>query len=45
MLGDAHLQQIGDQGEAEHDRYVQDANRLVQQMFVEHAQVHATARA
>jgi len=30
------LQQIGEMGERHHDQYVKDANRLVQQMFVEH---------
>jgi hypothetical protein len=35
-LGDAQLAQLGEMGEREHDDYVRDANRLVQQMFVEH---------
>ena len=35
-LGIARLQQIGDMGERDHDEYVRDANRLAQQMFVEH---------
>ena len=35
-LGDAQLAQLGEMGEREHDEYVRDANRLVQQMFVEH---------
>jgi hypothetical protein len=30
------LSQIGEMGERHHDQYVKDANRLVQQMFVEH---------
>jgi hypothetical protein len=30
------LYQIGEMGERHHDQYVKDANRLVQQMFVEH---------
>ena len=38
------LQRIGDIGERHHDEYVKEANRLVQQMFVEHVQgVDATA--
>jgi hypothetical protein len=36
MLGNAQLQQIGEVGERHHDEYVKEANRLVQQMFVEH---------
>lgn len=36
MLGDAQLQQIGEVGERHHDEYAKEANRLVQQMFVEH---------
>ena len=40
------LQRIGDIGERHHDEYVKEANRLVQQMFVEHVQgVDATAQA
>jgi hypothetical protein len=35
-LGDARLAEIGETGERHHDEYVKDANRLVQQMFVEH---------
>ena len=35
-LGNQQLQQIGDHGEKGHDEFVRDANRLVQQMFVEH---------
>ena len=35
-LGIARLQQIGDVGEREHDEFHREANRLVQQMFVEH---------
>jgi len=30
------LQQIGDMGERDHDDFHRDANRLAQQMFVEH---------
>ena len=33
----ADLAQLGDMGERGHDEYNRDANRLVQQMFVEHA--------
>lgn len=43
-LSNAQLQTIGDIGERHHDEYVKEANRLVQQMFVEHVQgVDATA--
>jgi hypothetical protein len=37
-LGNERLHQIGDIGERHHDVYVHEANRLVQQMFVEHVQ-------
>jgi hypothetical protein len=37
QLGIEPLAQIGEQGERHHDEYVKEANRLVQQMFVEHA--------
>ena len=36
LLGDRRLQEIGETGERHHDEYVKEANRLVQQMFVEH---------
>ena len=35
-LGNAQLQQIGEMGERQHEQFIRDANRLVQQMFVEH---------
>lgn len=35
-LGNAQLAQIGEVGERHHDEYNREANRLVQQMFVEH---------
>ena len=35
-LGNTQLQQIGEMGERHHEQFVRDANRLVQQMFVEH---------
>jgi len=35
-LGNQRLQQIGETGERHHDEYVREANRLVQQLFVEH---------
>jgi hypothetical protein len=38
ILGNQNLQQIGDVGERHHDVYVKEANKLVQQMFVEHVQ-------
>jgi hypothetical protein len=38
MMGNRTLQEIGDIGERHHDAYVKEANRLVQQMFVEHVQ-------
>jgi len=36
-LANPQLQRIGEIGEEHHERFVRDANRLVQQMFVEHA--------
>ena len=38
MMGYKTLREIGDIGERHHDAYGKEANRLVQQMFVEHAQ-------
>lgn len=38
MMGNKTLHEIGDIGERHHDAYVKGANRLVQHMFVEHAQ-------
>jgi hypothetical protein len=35
-LGNTQLAQIGEMGERHHDEYNREANRLVQQMFVEH---------
>jgi hypothetical protein len=35
-LGIARLQQLGDMGERDHDDFHREANRLAQQMFVEH---------
>lgn len=35
-LGNAELAQIGEVGERDHDEYNREANRLVQQIFVEH---------
>jgi hypothetical protein len=35
-LGNTQLAQIGEVGERHHDEYNREANRLVQQMFVEH---------
>ena len=35
-LGNTQLAQIGEIGERHHDEYNREANRLVQQMFVEH---------
>ncbi|HXC25375.1 MAG TPA: hypothetical protein VNU46_05620 [Gemmatimonadaceae bacterium] len=37
QLGLTRLAQIGEEGERGHDDYNRDANRLVQQLFVEHA--------
>jgi len=45
MLGDAPLHQLGEVGERDHDAFVQQANALVQEMFVEHVRVPAGARA
>lgn len=36
-LGLKELAEIGEMGERDHDAYVKEANRLVQQIFVEHA--------
>ena len=36
ILGNRTLQEIGEVGERHHDAYAKEANRLVQQMFVEH---------
>lgn len=36
-LGIQQLASIGEMGERHHDEYVKEANKLVQQMFVEHA--------
>ena len=36
-LGIQQLASIGDVGERHHDEYVKEANKLAQQMFVEHA--------
>ena len=45
-LGNTQLQQIGEMGERHHEQFVRDANKLVQQMFVEHARgVDASAEA
>ncbi|MEJ7811791.1 MAG: hypothetical protein WKG32_15375 [Gemmatimonadaceae bacterium] len=35
-LGNTQLAQIGEVGERHHDEYAKDANRLIQQIFVEH---------
>ena len=35
-LANTQLQQIGETGERHHEEYVREANRLVQQLFVEH---------
>ena len=35
-LNNSQLQEIGETGERHHEQFVRDANRLVQQMFVEH---------
>jgi hypothetical protein len=44
ILGNTRLREIGDVGERQHDMYVKEANRLVQQLFVEHVQgVEGTA--
>jgi hypothetical protein len=45
MLGDAQLQQIGEVGERHHDDYAKEANRLVQQLFVEHVREGQTTGA
>jgi len=38
QLGITQLQQLGEVGERHHEEYVREANRLVAQLFVEHAQ-------
>jgi hypothetical protein len=38
LLNNERLRTIGDMGERHQDMYVHEANRLVQQMFVEHVQ-------
>ena len=38
MMGNETLHEIGEIGERHHDAYAMEANRLVQQLFVEHAQ-------
>jgi hypothetical protein len=38
MMGYRTLHEIGDTGERQHDAYIKEATRLVQHMFVEHAQ-------
>jgi hypothetical protein len=42
-LGLRHLAEIGETGERDHDAYNRDANRLVQQMFVERARKDGTS--
>ena len=44
-LGDTELARIGEIGERHHDEYVSEANRLVQQMFVEHVRGTAAGEA
>jgi hypothetical protein len=41
-LGIARLQQIGDMGERDHDEFHREANRLAQQLFVEHVRAGDT---
>jgi len=36
-LANPHLERIGQVGERHHDEFVREANRVVQQLFVEHA--------
>lgn len=42
-LGNTQLAQIGEAGERGHDAYKRDANRLVQQLFVEHVRAGDTS--
>jgi predicted TPR repeat methyltransferase len=51
-LANPQLQRIGETGEPHHEQFLREANRLVQQMFVEHArgiepgaEVRSTTRA
>ena len=41
-LGNTALANIGDVGERHHDEYNREANRLVQQMFIEHVRGETT---
>lgn len=43
QLGNTRLTEIGEMGERQHDQYVKDANRLVQQMFVEQVRMGGTS--
>lgn len=46
VLANPELEKIGEVGETHHEQYARDANRLVQQMFVEHVRgVESTADA
>jgi hypothetical protein len=43
-LANPDLQRIGETGERHHEQFVRDANKLIQQMFIEHARgVDATS--
>lgn len=43
-LGNQRLAQVGEMGESGHDAYTRDANRLIQQLFVEHVRGEETTR-
>lgn len=44
-LGNTRLAEVGEAGERGHDAYRRDANRLVQQLFVEHVRAGDSAQA
>jgi hypothetical protein len=44
VLGDAALRRLGEEGEKGHDQYVEEAQALVQQFFVERVQIGAVVR-
>ena len=44
-LGNTRLAQIGEVGERHHDVFVKEANRIVQQMFIEHVRGDAAGTA
>jgi hypothetical protein len=45
MLGNEDLRRLGDEGERDHDRFAEQANRLVQEMFVEQVRAEVPSHA